>query len=710
MRCSMSWLWSSTLVILILVMKLCSGCPVFCSCKWKNGKQTVECINKDLLVIPEGMDSSTQVLQFCGNNLQTLHRDKFLKMDLINLQRIYLCRCRITSIDDRTFRGLTNLVELDLSGNLLESVPTETFLDCPSLMRLTLNANPIKTLRRSAFNHLSFLNTIELSDCEISNVEEGAFQGLYSLEWLHLNGNKMTTLQGTSYLPESLKGLQLQENPWECDCHILELHAWLRAFTMPHSVEPLCNGPSRLRGRTIKSVPVGELACLPEVSPTMFYLEIGEGKNVSLLCQVSAVPEARISWTFQGQLLQNDTMIAPGVHLLYFIEEGTVQKRSELFIYNSNTDDNGTFICNAENAAGLVQANFTIRIIVKHDPPAPTNDLPFEFILITMSAAAISVLLLLLVVILSIIRCHRNSRLKKKRNNSKVALSNSTKDNLLQDSVDDYSENYKESAGMKLSSHEEEAMLYNTQPGEDLLRAVSPVATSNLVSPSSLRRYQLEQNPDLINGTESVGRFRECEPYHTPLKKHLVEFKENDRDLYVFAPDVHLNPVGLLNPGDARSQHFNGNCYKTLPYNRANKRSSAANPLGRYSREAEFLSRTMHPASYEHYSSDVRYTADGYPVRTTPSYVPSPKSENTTEPCCSTTSTVNWPSCVPANFVKTDSNVKSVGAQTQTEETNTKVGNKPSSGALKVQETLTESLDEGYEGENSENNANACQN
>jgi hypothetical protein len=442
----------------------------------------------------------------------------------------------------------------------------------------------------------------------------------------------------------------------------------------------------------------------------MFYLEIGEGKNVSLLCQVSAVPEARISWTFQGQLLQNDTMIAPGVHLLYFIEEGTVQKRSELFIYNSNTDDNGTFICNAENAAGLVQANFTIRIIVKHDPPAPTNDLPFEFILITMSAAAISVLLLLLVVILSIIRCHRNSRLKKKRNNSKVALSNSTKDNLLQDSVDDYSENYKESAAMKLSSHEEEAMLYNTQPGEDLLRAVSPVATSNLVSPSSLRRYQLEQNPDLINGTESVGRFRECEPYHTPLKKHLVEFKENDRDLYVFAPDVHLNPVGLLNPGDARSQHFNGNCYKTLPYNRANKRSSAANPLGRYSREAEFLSRTMHPASYEHYSSDVRYTADGYPVRTTPSYVPSPKSENTTEPCCSTTSTVNWPSCVPANFVKTDSNVKSVGAQTQTEETNTKVGNKPSSGALKVQETLTESLDEGYEGENSENNANACQN
>ena len=32
-----------------------------CVCIWKNGKETVECINRDLGEIPEGVEPSTQV-------------------------------------------------------------------------------------------------------------------------------------------------------------------------------------------------------------------------------------------------------------------------------------------------------------------------------------------------------------------------------------------------------------------------------------------------------------------------------------------------------------------------------------------------------------------------------------------------------------------------------------------------------------------------
>lgn len=707
------------LCLIISILEFVMGCPNECVCKWKNGKQTVECINRDMLVIPEGMDAGTQVLDFSGNNLRTLHKEKFLKMDLINLQRIYLSRCRISTIHGRAFKGLTNLVELDLSGNALETVPTDTFIDIPSLMRLTLSYNPIRVLKRLSFNHLSYLNTVELDNCEITRVEDGAFIGLHSLEWLHLKNNKMAAVNGSEVFPSTLRGVELQGNLWECDCHMLEMHTWLQGFSIPPMSEPKCKGPSKLSGRTVKSIPSMDLACLPDVSPTTFYLEIGEGKNVSLLCHVHAVPEAHVSWWFQGQLLQNDSLVGPGMRLIYFIEEGSVNKRSELFIYNTNTDDNGTFICTAENPAGIVYSNFTIRVILREEPQFVITTLHFEFILITVSAAGISLLVLIIVLILSLVRCCRNARRRRKRESNKL---HDTKDSLLLDSAEEFSEQSKECSNITLVDRQE--MFYNTaHPNEDLLGTMSSISTSNQVkTPTSLRRYQLEQNPDLINDTESVGRRKEGDgESHVNFGEAIENFKlsssnlpsrtalvadglrRSARDLYRLSADVHLNPVGLLNTSDSR------NCYRTLPYNRgAGKRLSAANPINRFAREAEFISRSQAQPAYEHYCADIRYTADGYPVRTVAEQETT-FSEGSVH-SCSSLPPVQWPSCVPAVLVRMNSNIedgsvtrakKCVGAQTQTESEDLK---------LTVQKTLSlcnvagevdigDCTDEGYEGE-----------
>ena len=43
-----------------------------CVCIWKNGKETVECINRDLGEIPEGVEPSTQV-KIRLNSLKVLH-------------------------------------------------------------------------------------------------------------------------------------------------------------------------------------------------------------------------------------------------------------------------------------------------------------------------------------------------------------------------------------------------------------------------------------------------------------------------------------------------------------------------------------------------------------------------------------------------------------------------------------------------------------
>ena len=77
----------------------------------------------------------TQVLDLSGNNLQILPREVFARHGLLNLQRLHLADCRIGQIDQTAFRGLTNLVELNLAGNLLTSVPIATFSG--KILRLT---------------------------------------------------------------------------------------------------------------------------------------------------------------------------------------------------------------------------------------------------------------------------------------------------------------------------------------------------------------------------------------------------------------------------------------------------------------------------------------------------------------------------------------------------------------------------------------------
>jgi Immunoglobulin I-set domain/Leucine rich repeat len=493
------------------------ACPSACVCKWKGGKQTVECVNKGLIAIPDGMDPGTQVLDFAGNNLQLLPRERFERLNLVNLQRIYLSRCKLSQIDDTSFKGLTNLVELDLSENQLTRIPTETFGDFRLLMRLSVNENPIRTLKTRSFQPLSFLTTLEISKCEIDIIENDAFYGLERLEWLKLDNNKLTTLKGTNLLPSSLRGVALDNNPWHCDCKLSELHKWLLNYkNIPQSIEPKCNTPPRLQDAVIKTLQDNDFACLPDVSPTTMYLEIGEGKNVSLLCQVSAVPEARVSWWFQGRVLQNDTMVAPGVHLYYYIEEGTIDKKSELFIFNTNTEDNGTFVCVAENPAGKSQSNYTIRIIVREEISVAVV-LPYEYIYAAVSAIAVFGIVVIIIFVLMIVRCRRQRVRKRKRERSKaVALQcpdqNADKSNEIEANIAITRMHKLINTGAvppKINGsiiNERHAQLRHH---EVLIRSgVAEVCSTGRLDPYQLspnRAYQ-EQNPDLINDTESVGK------------------------------------------------------------------------------------------------------------------------------------------------------------------------------------------------------------
>lgn len=706
----------------------------------------MECPDKGLITIPNGIDTGTQVLEFSGNNLKLLPRERFERMGLLNLQRIYLSRCKILQIDDRAFRGLTNLVELDLSLNFLSSVPTETFVDYPSLMRLIVSGNPIRALQTASFRPLSFLTSLELSDCQIETIEDGTFVGLDNLEWLKLDGNRINFIRGENILPDAVHGVALDRNPWQCDCRLLEVHNWLLNYKIPHSSEPKCAGPTRLVGEVIRNLEVGDLACLPDVSPTTLYLEIAEGKNISLLCRVSAIPEASVSWWFQGRILQNDTTLAPGFHFYYFVEEGREEKRSELFIFNTNSDDNGTFVCAAENPAGKSLSNYTIRIIVKEEPVVGLIVFSREYLIAIFSVLTVSCFVILIVLAFLLIRCQRERKKKKKKERSKEIASQNRKPLLRDEIITTPTEPTKANGTVVMSGRSDVSVFISNMASNETESQSVPTGVY-IAAPQNM--FLTDQNPDLINGTESVGN--NIQVNETQIDGQNISIMSNPYDATRYmqrancemflkqhhTADIHLSP-GRFFDGDGYPIDYGlpkvplmvsiptdqqMSYYRTLPHKRPAK-LAAANPPQRYAREAEFLS---HSTAYDYTPTNIRYTIEGYPCNQPPLYPPSecegtfipppPAAYKTEIPVLSCDVNDQWQSVnikpIPPDAhphklvnqysVSTQEKVTSDSKQCN-EQASSKEGKNLTAqlSVRKPQTVLTESPDEGYVGDTTE--------
>ena len=91
------------LVLIFLGGLALADCPEVCTCKWKGGKQTVECINASLSSLPN-IEAGTQVLDLGLNYLPTLRTDTFRRANLTNLQKIYLYQCSLRLVEVHTFR------------------------------------------------------------------------------------------------------------------------------------------------------------------------------------------------------------------------------------------------------------------------------------------------------------------------------------------------------------------------------------------------------------------------------------------------------------------------------------------------------------------------------------------------------------------------------------------------------------------------------
>lgn len=343
-------------------------CPNLCECKWKSGKESVLCLNANISGIPTKLDASTQILDLTRNDITSISNDAFQRANLLNLQKLFLTKCHLKTIERYAFRKLINLVELDLSDNLMNMIPSHAFESITELRELKLIGNPIQRILNDAFVKVPQLIRLELSSCRIQTIDVRAFSGLEtSLEWLKLDGNKLIEIRAAALVSlQNLHGLELAGNPWNCSCNLRPLREWMIRENIPFDIPPMCQYPQRLTAKTWDKLDLDEFACIPTIFAADYYANGVEGKNVTMTCNVNGIPEPNVRWMIRNRIIANLTsnsylkLPASQGRKLYMVN--LQHNASNLTILTADLQDAGTYVCAAENKAGKVEANVQLTI------------------------------------------------------------------------------------------------------------------------------------------------------------------------------------------------------------------------------------------------------------------------------------------------------------------------------------------------------------
>uniref|UniRef100_A0A182MWI9 Ig-like domain-containing protein n=1 Tax=Anopheles culicifacies TaxID=139723 RepID=A0A182MWI9_9DIPT len=364
-----------TVLFCLLSSALCAdwsaSCPVNCSCKWSNGKKSAICNGADFTAVPSNLSTEIQVLVLNDNNIPYLNREEFTSLGLVNLQKIHLKHSHVKYLHREAFKNLKILVEVDLSENEIETLDKQTFAGNNRLRIINLYDNPIKMLVAEQFPVLPYLRNIDLHSCQLRYVAETAFSNLDLLEFLDLSKNRLESLPHHVFNHmKNLKTLILEENWWNCDCHLRDFRNWyLNSSLNRRSL--ICQRPFALKGLSWEYLETEQFGCMPSVEIFRDEYEIEDlGTNITYKCMVSGDPEPNVRWDVNGKDVDQDNAIIETERHVAF--DGSVTIWSNLTILNVTNNDSGFYTCTALNRIGLASKNFSLvlpevveRVIIK---------------------------------------------------------------------------------------------------------------------------------------------------------------------------------------------------------------------------------------------------------------------------------------------------------------------------------------------------------
>uniref|UniRef100_A0A3B3XAS2 LRRCT domain-containing protein n=1 Tax=Poecilia mexicana TaxID=48701 RepID=A0A3B3XAS2_9TELE len=244
-------------------------CPIRCTCNLHIADlgQTLNCKENGFRnmsqLIPRPLNGRKLFLG--GNFIQKLVRSDFWNFSSLDL--IHFGNNRISFIQEGAFSSLVNLRTLHLNENELDRLSPHMFLGLQNLRFLYLENNKIGVVDPGTFDSMPSLELLFLNYNALRSLPVGVFSGV-KLSRLNLRNNVFQHLPVEGVL-EHLRGLvqvDLQQNPWECNCEAAPLKRWLEGLsTMILMGEAVCKSPEKTQGVALRSLSM-ELLC-PELEP-----------------------------------------------------------------------------------------------------------------------------------------------------------------------------------------------------------------------------------------------------------------------------------------------------------------------------------------------------------------------------------------------------------------------------------------------------------
>lgn len=315
-------------------------------------------------------------LDLSTNSLESVAKGLFDALN--NLEYLNLANNPISNVPSSTFRGLTNLRWINLSNNKLKQLTFGLFHFSPDVRSLTLDGTEIEVLHNTEFLGLPLLEELKIrNNKRLVEIEPYLLADTLLIKHLDISGNSLTFLPLALANLTQLQSLNIEGNPWACDCRMYWFASWAEKHKNVTMSELSC-GPFAYPNDMLPTL--NHLNCtVPRIiykTPTNQY----RLKSSALLeCRYAANPLPSITWITPRREVYhwnpdpaiNDVFHThPHAHDQYMTPLRTIPPRIQvldngtLYIQNVTREDCGRYTCYASNPI----ANVTDNVLLHIDP------------------------------------------------------------------------------------------------------------------------------------------------------------------------------------------------------------------------------------------------------------------------------------------------------------------------------------------------------